>query len=75
MENTKNAIIFDVRREGYGIDQIKKPLTVAELKNILDDFDDDTLVIVSHDNDYTFGTLPRYTRYFEENSDGEWEEL
>lgn len=59
-----NAIIFDVNRTGYSIDQVINgsryghAMTVGELKEILEDCNDDDVVILGHDNRYTFGTLP-----------------
>jgi hypothetical protein len=47
----RKAICFEAYREGYGIDQIAdRAMTVGELMEILRDFDDDTLVVLSHDN-------------------------
>ncbi len=51
------ALVFEALREGYGIDQIYKPMTVGKLKEFLEDFDDDTLFILSHDNGYTYGSI------------------
>lgn len=70
----RTAIVFDAAREGYGIDQIHNPMTVKELREILEDCDDDDLVILSHDRGYTYGS-PRYPAYYCEGSDGEWGEI
>ena len=67
----KGAIVFRADREGYGIDQIKKPMTVGQLKELLEDYDDNTLVILSHDSGYTYGS-PRGGNYYEQNEDEEW---
>ena len=66
----RSALVFEASRTGYGIDQIKKPMTVGELQAILDEYDDDTLIILSHDRGYTYGTLNSqdYT-YMEEFED------
>ena len=54
------AVVFEVSREGYGIDQVEAgAMTVGELKDMLEDLDDDVIVIMSHDNGYTYGSLPR----------------
>lgn len=55
----KRALVFEARREGYGIDQIENPVTVEELRRFLEDFDGDELIILSHDNGYTYGTIGR----------------
>ena len=72
MEDVRTAIVFDAARTGYSIDQVSRPMTVGELIDILDEFEDDTLVILSHDNDYTFGSLSGYPREFKTDEDGEW---
>lgn len=74
---SKRAIVFEAAREGYGIEQIRRPMTVGELIGFLQDFDEDTLVILSHDRGYTYGSLDVMTEVttFEENEDGEWEAI
>ena len=71
----KRALVFEAAREGYGIEQIRRPMTVGELKAFLEDFDDDTLIVLSHDNGYTYGSIDvwRDVTTFEEQKDGEWE--
>ena len=51
------VITFEAEREGYTRGQVSAPLTVGELKQFLDDYSDDTLIFLSHDRGYTFGTL------------------
>lgn len=53
----KEALVFEASRDGYSIDQIRRPMTVGELKNILDNYDDDTLFVLSHDHGYTYGSI------------------
>lgn len=36
-------LIYSTFREGYGIDQIKKTMTVGELMDFLGNYDEDTL--------------------------------
>ena len=50
-------ITFEAEREGYSKSQVWNPLTVGDLKTFLEDYADDTLIFLSHDNGYTFGTL------------------
>ena len=68
----KRALVFEAAREGYGIEQIRKPMTVGELKAFREDFDDDTLFVLSHDNGYTYGSIDvwRDVTTFEEQEDG-----
>lgn len=51
------VITFEVEREGYTRGQVGAPLTVGELKNFLEDYSDNTLIFLSHDRGYTYGTL------------------
>lgn len=63
-----NVMLFDADRTGYGIDQIKNPLTAGELIALLEDLDPDTPIICSHDSGYTYGTLsqPRIAKVTED---------
>ena len=74
----KRAIVFEAPRTGYSIDQVKAPMTVGQLREFLEEFDDDTLIITSHDRGYTYGTIGTgYSGDYEihvQNEDGEWEE-
>lgn len=71
----RNAIVFEAERRGYGIDQIAdRAMTVGELISILEDYDEDTLVVLSHDNGYTYGSLSSgMMGEAEEDEDGDWE--
>ena len=52
------AIIFEASRDGYTTDQVKHDcMTVGELMRELECMDEDDLVIISHDNGYTYGGL------------------
>lgn len=69
----RKAIVFEAERMGYGIDQVADNLmTVAELMEILQEYDDDTLVVISHDNGYTYGGM-YLTDERVETEEGEWE--
>lgn len=50
-------LIYSTFREGYGIDQIRKTMTVGELISFLEDFDEDTPIYLSFDNGYTYGGI------------------
>ena len=71
----RSALVWEAPREGYGIEQMDRPMTVGELMAILEDYDEDALVILSHDRGYTYGSIHSYPGYYEENEDGEWEEM
>ena len=74
----ERAIVFEVRREGYDIEQVSSPVTVGRLKELLEWLDDDLLFICSHDNGYTYGSLPSVAD-IRESREGEygteWDEV
>lgn len=51
------TLIITADREGYAIDQVKKTMTVGDLIAILECFDEDAPVYLSHDNGYTYGGI------------------
>ena len=59
----REAIVFEAKRSGYGIDQLLEgyswdmPVTVGALREFLEDYDEDTLFILSHDKGYTYGSI------------------
>lgn len=65
------ALVFGARREGYGIDQIRNPVTVGQLREMLEGIEDDVAIILGHDNEYTYGTISREAELREEH-DGEY---
>ena len=57
----RTAIVFEASRDGYSINQIAdKAITVGMLIDILQEFDEDSLFILSHDNGYTYGSLSKW---------------
>lgn len=52
-----NVIIFETTREGYSINQCYTTMTVKELKDKLDCFDDNTPIYYSNDGGYTYGSI------------------
>lgn len=71
----KRAVVFEAERRGYSIDQIANgAITVGRLMSILEDYDEDDLFILSHDNGYTYGSLSEQAEW-EEVEDGEWEQV
>ena len=62
-------LIYSTFREGYGIDQISRTMTVGELISFLEDYDADTPIYLSFDNGYTYGGI--IEARFEENYDEE----
>lgn len=66
-------LLIHTFREGYGIDQVRKTMTVGELIEFLGDYDEDTPVYLSFDNGYTYGgiTENRLEERYEEDDDEE----
>lgn len=50
-------IVIDTFREGYGFDQISKTMTVKELIEFLQDFDEDEKVYLGFDRRWTYGGI------------------
>lgn len=76
----KRALVFEAPRTGYTIGQIADgAITVGKLKEILEEFDDDSaLFVLSHDNGYTYGSLDKWDgRCFVQTGDDEddWMEV
>ena len=62
-------LIYSTFREGYGVDQISRTMTVGELISFLEDYDENTPIYLSFDNGYTYGGI--IEARFEENYDEE----
>lgn len=73
----RTAVVFEASRDGYGIGQVADDaMTVGELRDILKQYDDDELFILSHDEGYTYGSVNNYQmeHYAEVDPDEEeWE--
>ena len=67
-----NILMIEGRREAYGAeDLLHKTMTVGELIAYLEQFDDDTKVVLNNDNGYTFGSIDYES--FEETEEEEEE--
>jgi hypothetical protein len=53
-------IFINADRSGYAPDQIKRTMTVAELRAMLDNYDDDAKVYLKHDRGYTYGGISEW---------------
>lgn len=51
------VLVFEAEREGYTLRQVGSPMTVGQLKEFLEDYNDDTLFMLSHDRGYTYGSI------------------
>lgn len=54
-------LIINAERQGYGVDQIRRTMTVGELIEFLEEFDSDMPVFLGHDRQsygwYTYGGI------------------
>lgn len=60
---SKQVLIIEAKREGYSIEQAeneREAITVGELMQMLEDFDEGTKVYISNDNSYTYGSVTEY---------------
>lgn len=51
------ALFINAKRNGYDPDQCGKTLTVGELKELLEGYDDDMPIYFKHDCGYTYGSI------------------
>ena len=63
-------LFINGKRNGYDTKQCGHTLTVAELIEILQEFDGDTKVYLRNDNGYTYGSITENDIY-EENEESE----
>lgn len=60
-------IYIDADRTGYSTGQVSSTMTIGELVNYLEQFDEDAKVYLRHDNGYTYGGITE--RSFEEEEE------
>ena len=53
----KRVLYISANREGYGIDQIRHTMTVRDLIDYLEQFDEEAQVYLKHDGGYTYGGI------------------
>lgn len=72
----KGYCVLETRRTAYAPSQIKRTLTVGDLISQLEQYDDDTPVVYSNDNGYTYGQLyfDDVHEYYDEDEEEEDEE-
>ena len=59
-----SRLYIEGRRDGYAPEQCDRTMTVAELMEYLEQFDEDAEVYLKNDNGYTYGSIT--TSSFEE---------
>jgi hypothetical protein len=65
-------ILINAKRNGYGTEQCDHTMTVGELIEYLQQFEEDAPVYLKHDGGYTFGGITEGD--FEESDDNQEEE-
>jgi hypothetical protein len=65
-------VLINAKRNGYGTDQCSDTMTVGELIEYLQQFEEDAPVYLKHDGGYTFGSIT--ARDLEESDDDQEEE-
>lgn len=54
---TKDVLMINTHRDSYTTNQCGKTMTVKDLINILNEYDEDTEVFLKNDNGYTYGKI------------------
>lgn len=52
-----NMLFVEGRRNGYSPEQCERTMTVGELIEFLQDFDEDTPIYLKNDYGYTYGSI------------------
>lgn len=68
------TLIIEARRTAYSPKDIRRTMTVGELIRYLEDYNEDTPIILSHDNGYTYGEINQYDIREDEYDDDEEDE-
>jgi len=69
----KTEVIIEAQRTGYSTSQVDRTMTVGELIKMLQGYDEDSLVYLSHDNGYTYGGID-YNDFYENEIEEEEED-
>lgn len=57
-ETIMEFLRIETNRDEYGVKECAdRTMTVGELKDLLEDYDEDTPIVLSFDNGYTYGRL------------------
>ena len=59
MAKNITMVVLETTRDCYGLEDIGSTMTIRELKERLEDFDDDMQVVFSNDGGYTYGEIRR----------------
>lgn len=65
-------LFINTKRNGYSTEQCGNTITVGELIDLLQQYDEDTKIYLKNDNGYTYGSISEWD--FEEEEEEEEEE-
>lgn len=71
-------LVIETSRDGYSPEQLHGTMTVGELRELLENYDDDMPVILSNDNGYTYGGLSEFSfkcQRIRKGENGDWDGL
>lgn len=66
-----NAVFINGKRNGYGPEECGKTMTVGEMIEMLEGYDEDAPVYLRNDNGYTYGSITRWDLCASEDYDEE----
>lgn len=64
MKSKKGVVLIRANRDAYFLSQVNDTMTVGELIEVLENYDEDDRVYLCHDNGYTYGGL-QYDSFIE----------
>lgn len=50
-------LIIEASNEAYKTSDVRAPITVADLRDFLEEWDDDDILFLSFDHGYSYGTI------------------
>lgn len=64
-------LLLEANREGYATDQVGSTMTVRDLIEYLEQYDDETPIFISNDRGYTYGAIrgSRIREAWDDNED------
>lgn len=74
----RKALVFEAQRMTYSLDYVlaDASITISALRDLLEDYDDEDIFVLSHDNGYTYGSICEvFMQEMQEKEDGTWEEV
>ena len=67
-------LIINAKRNGYAPDQCGNTMTVGELMRLLEDYNPDDKIYLSHDKGYTYGSITQWDLQDSKDMDADFDE-